>query len=322
MELRHLRYFLAVTEERHFGRAAARLHIAQPPLSRQIQALEEELKCQLFDRGKHPVELTPAGTAFLKYVRRAFAEIDLAVVEARRANAGASGRIVVAYPSSLATSGLTELLRFYRARFPSMELALREMPPQDQLDALKAHAVDVGFVRGAVFDKDLATERVRRERLVVALPSDHPLVNAHAKRTKISLATLADESWIVFPRVRGPSFFDQFISLCRDAGFSPRIVQEAPQLDIISLVAAGFGVAVVPSSVSALGRSGVVYLEIAGGPRADLLAAWRADETSAAVHEFLAAVRVWGAEQQVSAAGAAGRSRGQARGRPAHRGSD
>jgi DNA-binding transcriptional LysR family regulator len=320
MELRHLRYFLALTEERHFGRAAARLHIAQPPLSRQIQALEKELKCQLFIRGKHPVELTPAGSAFLKYVRRAFAELELGVVEARRAKAGESGRIVVAYPSSLATSGLTELLRFYRGRFPAMELVLREMPPQDQLDALKTHAVDVGFVRGAVFDKDLATERVRRERLVVALPSDHPL--ASARRTKISLATLADEPWIVFPRVRGPSFFDQFISLCREAGFSPRIVQEAPQLDIISLVAAGFGVAVVPSSVSALGRSGVVYLEIAGSPRADLLAAWRVDETSAAVHEFLAAVRVWGAEQQVSAAAAAGRSRARGRGSPAPRGSD
>jgi DNA-binding transcriptional LysR family regulator len=288
---------VAVCEERHFGRAAARLHIAQPPLSRQIQALEAELDCQLLRRGRHPVELTAAGDAFLKYVRRAFAEIELGMKEARRAHTGESGRIVVGYLSSLATSGLAGLLRSYRERFPGMELALRELPPQEQLDSLKTGAVDVGFVRGPVREEGIETECVRRERLVVAMASHHPMAN----RKKIALGALAGEPFVSFPRHRSPAFFDQFVSLCRQAGFTPRIVQEAPQLDVISLVAAGFGVAVVPSSVHVLGRDGVCYVSLVGAPRADLLVAWRANETSAAVHEFLGAVRRWSAGQPAEA---------------------
>jgi DNA-binding transcriptional LysR family regulator len=295
MELRHLRYFLAVSEERHFGRAATRLRIAQPPLSRQIQALEGELGCPLFLRGGRGVELTPAGSAFLRYVRRAFAEIDLGVREARRANSGEIGRIVVAYPSSLATSGLTELLRAYRIRFPAMEIALRELPPSEQLDALKTGDVDVGFIRGSIQDPSIATECVRRERLVVAVAEDHAL----AGRKQVALEALTNEPFVSFPRHRGPALFDHFVSLCREAGFTPRIVQEAPQLDVISLVAAGFGVAIVPSSVGVLRRGGVAYVPIVGSPRADLLVAWRTGEASAAVHEFLTAVREWGIAQRI-----------------------
>src|SRR5438552_16646477 len=147
MELPHLRYFVAVAEERHFGRAAKRLHIAQPPLSRQIQMLESELGFVLFERSPK-VELTAAGAVLLDRTRQVFEAIDLAVHEARRASKGETGRIVVGYPSSLAYSGLTELLRSYRARFPAVEVALREMPPQHQIDALKGGRIDVGCVRG------------------------------------------------------------------------------------------------------------------------------------------------------------------------------
>src|SRR5580700_3361023 len=146
MELRHLRYFLAVAEERHFGHAARRLHIAQPPLSRQIQALETELGFPLFDRARRRVELTSAGVALLTYTRRVFDMIELGVQEARRASAGQIGRITVGYPSSVASSGLLELLGAFRARSPEVQIALRELAPQEQLEALKDGRIDVGFV--------------------------------------------------------------------------------------------------------------------------------------------------------------------------------
>jgi len=287
MELRHLRYFAAVAEERHFGRAAARLRIAQPPLSRQIQSLEAELGFPVLSRERRRVELTAAGEVLLKHARRVFAALDLAVSEARRASAGQSGRIAIGYPSSFASSGLTELLRAYRARFPEVEMGLRELSPAEQLEALKNGDLDVGFVRSADEDPALVFERVRREPLVVALPADHRL----AKQKRVRVASLARESFVSFPRSRGPGLFDQLVGLCRDAGFAPRIVQEAPQLALVSLVAAGFGVAFVPASVEALQRTGVVFKPIVGAPRADLYAVWRVGDDSPALREFLALVR-------------------------------
>lgn len=287
LNLRHLRYFAVVAEERHFGRAARRLHIAQPPLSRQIQDLEAELGFPLFDRSRRQVELTPAGAVLLRHLRGVFDALDLAVHQARRASAGELGRVVVGYLSSLAYSGIIELIRGFRAQFPSVELSLREMSPQQQVDALKDGHIDVGFVRAPLDDASLASECVRREPLVVALPADHPLV----ARKRISLSLLADEPFVLFPRHRGPGFFDHIMGLCRQAGFSPRIVQEAPHLDIVSLVAAGFGVAILPESVRNIRRKGFALRPIVGSPSADLLMAWRADDTSPALVEFLAFAR-------------------------------
>jgi DNA-binding transcriptional LysR family regulator len=287
MELRHLRYFVAVAEERHFGRAARRLHIAQPPLSRQIQMLESELGFSLFDRSRRQVELTSAGTVLLRHARHVFEAIDLAVHEARRASKGESGRLVVGYPSSLAYSGLTELLRAYRARFPEVEVVLREMPPQHQIDSLKRGEIDVGFIRGRIEDAAITVECVRREPLVVALPAEHPL----AGRARVKVAQLAHDPFVIFPRDRGPAFFDQIVSMCHDAGFTPRIAQQAPQLDLVSLVAAGFGVSIVPESLRLLGRDGIAFRPLVGAPVSELLAAWRSGEPSPAVHEFVAIVR-------------------------------
>src|SRR3954469_11296881 len=167
MELRHLRYFVAVAEELHFGRAAQRLHIQQPPLSRQIQQLELELGFPLFERSRRRVELTPAGSALLGRARQVFDALDVAVHDARSASIGQTGRLVVGYPSSLAYSGLTELLREFRTRFPSVELMLRELPPGDQIEALKSGSLDVGFVRTSLDDPALVAELVRREALMV-----------------------------------------------------------------------------------------------------------------------------------------------------------
>ena len=305
MELRHLRYFMMVAEELHFGRAAQRLHIQQPPLSRQIQLLEAELGFPLFERSRRRVELTPAGSALLGRARQVFDALDVAIRDARSASEGESGRLVVGYPSSLAYSGLTELLRAFRTRFPLVEVALRELPPGDQIDALKAGSLDVGFVRTSLDDPVLVAELVRRESLMVVLPDDHPL---SARRT-IPLEALAQEPFVMFPRARGPAFFDQLMALCGAAGFAPRIVQEAPQLDIISMVAAGFGVSIMPSSMRNFRRPGLSFRAIVGTPQVELLIVWRHQNLSPPLHKFVDLVRELGVS----------RKRATAKGEPSRR---
>jgi DNA-binding transcriptional LysR family regulator len=293
VELRHLRYFLTVAEERHFGRAARRLHIAQPPLSRQIQAFEAELGFPLFDRSRRHVELTPAGAALLTHARRVFEAIDLGVHEAARAAAGQIGRIAVGYPSSVAFSGLPELLRAFRARSPNVEVVLRELPPGEQVEALKEGRIDVGFIRGPLHDDELTSRIVRSEPLVVAVPADHAL----AARPRVTLPMLAREPFITFPRQRGPAFFDFIMRLCHDAGFTPRVAQEAPQLDMVSLVAAGFGVAILPASMRLAKRPGVVFRPIDGVPRTELLVAWRPGDASPVLRDFLDVVHEVGVRE-------------------------
>jgi len=294
MEIRHLRYFVAVAEELHFGRAAQRLHIQQPPLSRQIQDLESELGFPLFERSRRRVELTPAGTALLGRARQVFDALEVAIHDARSASEGESGRLVVGYPSSLAYSGLTELLRAFRTRFPSVEISLRELPPADQVDGLKGGSLDVGFVRSSPDDPTLAAELVRREALMVVLPDDHRL----AKQRSIPLKALAQEPFVLFPRARGPAFFDQLMALCGRAGFTPRIVQEAAQLDIVSLVAAGFGISIMPSSMRNFRRPGLAFRAIVGAPQVELLIVWRHQNLSPALHNFVDLVRVLGVNRQ------------------------
>lgn len=298
VELRHLRYFVAVAEERHFGRAARKLRIAQPPLSRQIQDFEAEIGFALFDRSRRRVELTAAGVALLPHARRVFAALDVAMVEARRAAAGQIGRITVGYPASVAFSGLPELIRAFRARSPDVEVSLRELPPQEQIEALGDGRIDVGFIRGPMPDLDLASRLVRREPLVVALPAGHPLT-AHRR---LKLALLARESFISFPRQRGPGFFDFIMRLCHDAGFTPRVVQEAPQLDMVSLVAAGFGAAILPESLRDARRPGAVFRVIEDAPPTELFVAWRPNDPSPVLRDFLEVVQEVGFRKRSGAA--------------------
>jgi DNA-binding transcriptional LysR family regulator len=299
MELRPLRYFVTVAEELHFGRAAQRLHMAQPPLSRQIQLLEAELGFPLFERSRRRVELTPAGRALLAGARQVFDALDVAIHDARNASEGESGRLVVGYPSSLAYSGLTELLRAFRNRFPAVYITLRELSPGEQIDSLKSGSLDVGFVRSSLDDPSLVAELVRREALMVVLPDDHPL----CARRIIPLELLAREPFVMFPRVRGPAYFDQLMALCRTAGFTPRIVQEAPQLDIISMVAAGFGISIMPSSMRNFRRPGLAFRPIAGTPQVELLIVWRDQNLSPALHKFVDLVRILGVDRRATRAG-------------------
>jgi DNA-binding transcriptional LysR family regulator len=287
MELRHLRYFSVVAEERHFGRAAHRLRMTQPPLTRQIQALEAELGLRLFERSRHGVALTAAGAAFQERARGVFAAVDQAVAAARRASVGDIGRVAIGYVSSLAYVGLGEMLRAYRANAPHVDVTVREAAPQEQLAALVDGRLDVGFLRGPVDEVGLVAEIARREALVVALPARHRLV----RRARIDLGELAPEAFLTFPRARSPAFFDQLMGLCRAAGFTPRIVQEAPLIDLISLVTAGFGVAIVPESLRRIGRAGMVTRPIVGSPRADLMMVRRADDQAPALARFLEVAR-------------------------------
>jgi len=287
MELRHLRYFVTVAEELHFGRASARLGIAQPPLSRQIQRLEAELGFSLFDRSKRRIELTSAGAVFLGHARSVLESVEVGVREARRTSAGERGRVAVGYPSSLAYTGLVALLRAFRLEFPDVELTVRELPMTGQIEAIKSGQLDVGFIRGPLSDKSIAAECVRREPLVIALPADHPL----AGHARLKLEKLASEPFVFFPRPRAPAFFDLLVALCQKAGFSPRILQEAPQVDVLSLVAAGFGISILPASVREIRRADIVFRPFAGAPTTELLLAWRTGDTSPARQAFVNLVR-------------------------------
>jgi DNA-binding transcriptional LysR family regulator len=287
MELRHLRYFVTVADELHFGRAAARLGIAQPPLSRQIQNLEAELGFPLFDRSRRRIELSSAGAVLLAHARTLLESVETAVREARRTHAGERGRVAVGYPSSLAYTGLVGLLRAFREEFPDVELTVRELSLAEQLEAIKSGALDVGFVRGPLSDKALMAECVRREPLVVGLPADHPL----AGKGPLRLETLSSEPFVFFPRPRAPAFFDLLIALCQRAGFTPRILQEAPQVDVLSLIAAGFGISILPASVREIRRGNVVFRPLVGAPTTELLLVWRAGDTSPSRQAFVAVVR-------------------------------
>jgi DNA-binding transcriptional LysR family regulator len=289
MELRHFRYFVALAEELHFGRAARRLRIAQPPLSRQIKDLEDELGAPLFQRNRRSVALTPAGEAFLPRAHEVLAAVERATSDARRAVRGEVGKLSLGYVSSVAYSGLGPMLRAFRERFPEVRVQVRQLPPTEQLRALRARELDVGLVRTPFDDTGLQTAVVRRETLVVAIPSGHPLL----AKSRVAIGDLAGEPFVLFPRAASPPFHDFVIALCQAAGFSPTVAYEAPHVDLLSLVSAGFGVSLVPSSTGESRREGLEVRPIVGSPRADLVAVWRADDAGASgtVREFVAIAR-------------------------------
>ncbi|AGY59358.1 LysR family transcriptional regulator [Gloeobacter kilaueensis] len=289
MELRHLRYFLAVAEELHFGRAAARLHIAQPPLSQQIQALEQEIGVSLFERGRRPVQLTYAGQVFLESIRPVLAAVEQAVLTARQASRGEVGRLVVGFVSAAAYSLLPDTWRVFRERYAEVTLVLNELPQDTQLRALYEDRIDVGFVYLPLLDAEIAHLSILQQPLVAALPANHPL----ASYPIIALEQLRAEPFILFPRQFGPSYYDQLVGLCFEAGFSPKVVQEANNIQTtIHLVAGGIGVALVPASVRNFQRSGVVYRELAD-PKAqvEVAAIWRENNASPVLEAFLNVVR-------------------------------
>jgi DNA-binding transcriptional LysR family regulator len=288
MELRHLRYFVTLAEELHFGRAADRLHIAQPPLSQQIRQLELELGFQLFHRTKRTVRLTDAGQVFLAEVQQILNHLDRAIQTGRQTSRGEIGQLVIGFVSSAAYNVLPQLLALFRADAPEVTIALHELTTDQQLDWLREGRIDIGVLRPPVEDAIFGTATIFRESLVLALPENHPLT----QHPLISLRSLSQEPFIVFPRSFAPTLYDTIISLCQQAGFSPTVVQEAIQMQtIVSLVAANLGIAIVPASLQHLQRTGVVYKAIEEPvPEIETMLAWRRSEPSMTVQRFLEAV--------------------------------
>lgn len=289
MELRHLRYFVVVAEELHFGRAAERLSISQPPLSQQIQQLEKEVRAKLFHRTSRQVELTEAGRVFLTEATQILKAVDQAGADARRAARGELGRLGIGFVASATYDLLPDILRTFRADFPQIALDLYEMNSALQGFALHDHRIDVSFSRPPLVDEDLSTEAVTTESLVVAVAQTHRFVD----QSDLSLTHLAEEAFILYPREPKPSYADTVIRLCEAAGFTPRIAQETLQMQTaLSLVSAGLGLTLVPASVQNLRRNGVVYLPLASpAPMSVLSVSTRRGDRSPLLANFLAIVR-------------------------------
>lgn len=280
MELRHLRYFITVANERNFSRAAEKLHIAQPPLSRQIRQLEEELGLVLIDRESRPLRLTEAGRLFYEQASQVLTGIDQLQTLMRRYACAERTRFVIGFVGSTIYGPLPSLIRRFRAAAPHIDLHLAEMTTLEQISALKEGRIDVGFGRLRFDDAAIRRIVLEEEPLVAALPVDHPLA---ATADALSLERLAEESLIVYPRPIRPSYADQLLSLFRDHGLAPLQVMEARELQTaIGLVAAEAGICVVPASVERLRRDDVVYRPIAdAGATTPLIMSHRAEDLSA-----------------------------------------
>ncbi|MEB0135814.1 LysR substrate-binding domain-containing protein [Actimicrobium sp. CCC2.4] len=293
IELRQLRYFVTVAEELHFGRAAARLHMTQPPLSQTIQALEAGLGHRLFARTNRSVALTPAGSALLTEARRLLAQAHALPELVRLAASGESGRLVLAFVSTADYSVLPPFLREFREHYPQVHIELREATTDIQLDDLAQNRIDVGLLIAPLPEKsatELAYLRVLSEPLILAAPRG---IKALAGSTAVSLKAVAGLPLIIFPRRIAPAFHDAILATFRAAGLTPHIGQEAIQMQtIVGLVSAGMGIALVPQSVSNLKRPGVEYKTLRGKtPLVDTGLAWRRDNHSPVLHAFLDLLR-------------------------------
>ncbi|MGN5631522.1 LysR family transcriptional regulator [Streptomyces sp. AC154] len=287
MELRHLSAFVAVAEELHFGRAAKRLQMAQPPLSQQIRQLEKELGVQLFERNTRSVRLTGAGESFLQPVRTVLDGLDVAVRAAKAAGRGEYGRVSIGFAGASSHETLPRLTRAVRAAHPGIELVMRGQTYANVALARVADgSLDLGFVRLPVTQPGVAHRVIDQEELVCALPSDHPL----AARDSVSIEALAGEPFVSFPANTGSTVRDAMVGACEAAGFNPRVVQEAPDsYTIMALVAAGVGVTLTVTSVQHIQQNGLVYRPLAGPPiRRQAALAWRAENPSAALRAVLA----------------------------------
>ncbi|MBY5715954.1 LysR family transcriptional regulator [Rhizobium leguminosarum] len=271
MELRHLRYFLAVAEEGNFTRAAGKLDIGQPPLSQQIRDLEREVGAALFHRVPHGAELTAAGAAFLGEAKASVAAAEKAKLAAQSANRGETGRLSLGFTASSAFNPVVSTtIRRFRARWPEVQLSLTEMNTLALMQKLERGELDATFMRPSLDDPaGIRLRRLPDEPMVIALPANHPL----ARRSKLPLAALADEPFILFPRLVGLSLYDDVVLACRKAGFELTVAQEAPQISsVVNLVAADLGVSIVPASISQIKLEGVAYRPIEGPPAVARLA--------------------------------------------------
>ncbi len=295
MELRHLRYFAIVAEELHFGRAAKRLNIAQPPLSQQIQNLEAELEVALFDRSCRPIKLTEAGMVLRARARNILDEAEHAANEARRIGQGQIGRLVIGFMSTATLTHLPLVLRTFRKDYPDADIELVQMTSGEQLDEIAAGRIDIGFISISpemqpvfVNGVELVLETAWRETLAVALPPAHRL----AERSEIALGELAKETFIGFPRHPHTAYFDQVINLCLGAGFAPRIHQQVSQLPAaLALIAANCGIGLMPRSLGHAWDPLVAFVPLREPMQIAVNSIQRRDNRSPVLKAFLGSLR-------------------------------
>lgn len=288
MELRHLRYFRAVAEERHFGRAAARLHMAQPPLSQQIRQLESELGVTLLHRTTRRVDLTAAGEAYLVRVRAILQTVDAAGHEARRIHEGLEGQVVLGCVGSATYSLLPALARALREQLPGVDVTFRgEMLTPDQIAALRDGSIDLALLRPPEDlgdHEDLDFRVLREDRYVVAVPEGHRL----AERDRVRVTDLRDEGLLLHAGQGRSAMHAAVVRMCRDAGFEPVVRHEVAETStLVTFVAAGLGVAVVPEPVAELGVAGATYRLLDTDARLPLVVATRVGDDSALVRRTL-----------------------------------
>jgi DNA-binding transcriptional LysR family regulator len=292
MELRHLRYFVALADELHFGRAAQRLHIVQPALSKQIAALERELGVLLFDRTNRTVSITPAGRVFHAEVRTILHRIEKASDAARQTARGELGGLEIGFIEPAMWSILPATLVEHRRRFPQVRFRMWQGSSAEQLQRLLDGSLDVAFVRMPLHESSLVFEPVTREQFLVTLPDDHRFASAEL----VDLAELADEPFVLVPRRAEPGYFDQSIALCRSHGFSPRIVEEGNGPSAIcAMVASGLGISLSPQSIRNVPWRGVRFAALApppagAAPEAELALARRREEPAPVLIAYLETV--------------------------------
>jgi DNA-binding transcriptional LysR family regulator len=258
-DLRKLKQFIAVAEELHFGRAAVRLHMSQPPLSRSIHQIEKDLEVNLFIRHPHGVELTNEGEVFLEEARNILLNVERAYERTLQAKRGEIGRLVIGYHGSTVFDQLPRLLAQFREHYPEAQIDMHNMNKNEQLLNLRDHSIHVGFIRNVNDEPDITTHNITKEAIFAAVYDSHPLIKAKT----VALKTLSNEAFIVFPRVTRPSFADQTIAQCRKAGFVPNIVQESEDAtSALVLVSAGMGIALVPQSACNIKIPGVKFIPL------------------------------------------------------------
>ncbi|SFN25003.1 DNA-binding transcriptional regulator, LysR family [Thioclava dalianensis] len=285
MELKRLKYFLAVAEELHFGRAATRLEIAQPPLSRQIAALEAELGVQLFDRSRSQIRLTQAGGVLQSHARQILARLDAAYRETREIGSGAGGHLRIGFVGSASHGVLPALIKSYRAAHPGVELALQALNNAALHSALVEREIDIAVARPELKDEEFRRELLCREPLILALPDNC----TQAEQPVVRMSDLAQETFVLYPTRPRPSYADTVLGICEREGFTPRAVDMVQDFQsAISLVSVGAGIAVVPESVQHTQRPGVTYRPYAGhNPGTALSVHARRDNRAPQVINFL-----------------------------------
>lgn len=289
MEHRQLRYFVAIAEELSFSRAASKVGVSQPPLSRQIANLEAELGTRLLDRDKHGVRLTESGKVFHAEAIKTLAAIERTIHMTQRAARGQTGSLSLGFGGSAAYTFAPSLLRNFRQLYPGVELSLHNLPMTGQLNALREQTIDIGFLMLPVQDADIQSISVLRDPFVAAVPSGHPL----AKMPKVGLKALEPYPVVTFPRTGGLGFYAHVLAICKKANFVPTIAQEvAPMESVIGLVAAGVGIAIVPSVARRLRIAGVEYRPIRERYAfMEFAIAWRKDNVSPVVNAFIELVQ-------------------------------